>query len=381
MKKILVIGHDASLTGAPILLLHLLRLLKSKYHFTIVLKKGGILENEFAKIAVTAILKDKDYSQRKNLYLMLKDRMIYFFRQLGAVPHFYNSDIIFSNTIANGRLLHRFRFFNKPVITYIHELESVLQYFSSKNDTQYSFLHSKFLLYPSSAVKQNLLENHNLKNEKLKYLPYYFPLQNFNFSNNDKLYYRESWIKQWNLSEKAIMVVGMGVVSLRKGTDKFIEIAENVLSKNSDICFFWIGDFDSDIFAQQIQTNYLKKKYDDRLIFTGKMEYAYTNLMPFDLFFMSSVEDPYPLVILEAAYQQVPSICFRNSGGSAEFLENGGGYILENDTVAYAAESILSLIKNKNDLVEKGIRAGQKVRFLHSNEDIIFEVINNVLKD
>jgi glycosyltransferase involved in cell wall biosynthesis len=379
MKKILVISHDASLTGAPILLLHALRMLKDRYEFTIILKKGGVLENEFKEIASTFILKHKKYSERNSPFLMIWDRIRYLIRQLKVVPLFYRTEIILSNTIANGRLLYRFRFFKKPVITYVHELESVLNYFTRSNDTQFSFKLTSIFLFPSLAVKKNLVENHAIPDKKLNYFPYYFPAQNFTFSPQTKQQFRLDLIRKWKLPETAKIVVGMGVVSLRKGTDKFIEISQKAFEKDENVFFFWIGDFVSTPFSQEIKSNYYNRMYNDRIIFTGKIQYAYSNLLAYDLFFLSSVEDPYPLVVLEAAYQQVPALCFRSSGGIAELLDDGNGYIIENDSTDQAADSIISLLNDRDDLVTKGIRVQEKVISLHSDQNNISNIFDKVV--
>jgi hypothetical protein len=52
MKRIVIISHDSSLTGAPILLLNLLKLIKTqnKYDILTVLHRGGKIEEEFKKL-------------------------------------------------------------------------------------------------------------------------------------------------------------------------------------------------------------------------------------------------------------------------------------------------------------------------------------------
>lgn len=66
--KVLVIAHEASLTGAPILLLHLLSLVKINdwFDFEIVLKRGGVLTLNYVELAQTLVLKDSDYQKNKS---------------------------------------------------------------------------------------------------------------------------------------------------------------------------------------------------------------------------------------------------------------------------------------------------------------------------
>lgn len=378
-KNILVIGHEAGLTGAPILLLHLLQLLKNEYSITIILKRGGALEDEFRGIAKTLVLKSQSYSQQKNILKMLADRFSYLYNQFRAIPLFIKADFIFSNTICNGRLLHRFRFIKRPVITYVHELESVLQYYNLKKDTHYSLIHSEILLFPSFAVQENIFKNYNFAYYKTQHFPYYFPPEDFNFTEAEKIQLRKDFRKKWNIPENSFLIAGMGIVSERKGTDKFIETAKNAIGQDEHIYFIWIGDFDTGNFSQTIKNDYSAKKYPDRLIFTGKLKYAASNLLPFDLFFLSSVEDPYPLVVLEAAYQQVPTVCFRNSGGIVEFLKDGTGYILNDDTPKATAQFILNIKNDKKELNVTASKSRDKVISLHSDKNYISAVFGNLV--
>ncbi len=57
-KKVLFIGHDASRTGAPLLLLHFLKWLRqeTRFEFELLLQRGGDLADEYRQVAPTRIL-------------------------------------------------------------------------------------------------------------------------------------------------------------------------------------------------------------------------------------------------------------------------------------------------------------------------------------
>ena len=61
---VLFVSHDAGATGAPFLLLHLLRWLRAntKLEFSVLLKKTGILESQFAAIAPVAVVGQNEFS-------------------------------------------------------------------------------------------------------------------------------------------------------------------------------------------------------------------------------------------------------------------------------------------------------------------------------
>src|SRR5688572_25197719 len=133
---ILFISHDASLSGAPVLLLNLVRLLvdnqKAIVHF--VITRDGSLADEFKKIAPTTILKSADYGKEKSFFGRFKN-FISHRRNLRNVRNGLSTyDIIFSNTIVNGKLLQKLSFSKRPLITYVHELETVIDIYVRQKD-------------------------------------------------------------------------------------------------------------------------------------------------------------------------------------------------------------------------------------------------------
>lgn len=380
-KNILIFGHEASLTGAPILLLNLIGCLKDQHNFKIVLKRGGDLEAQFSSIANTIILKHKNYSVEKNFVKKVIDRLVYFFKQMSLVFLYLKADVIFSNTVCNGRLLNRFKIFQKPVFTYVHELESMLQYFDQWKDTSYSLKLASKIFYPSNAVQNNLIKNHQVSINKTAYLPYYFPHQNFEFDFNDKLKHRKVFLQQWSIPDDAFLVVGMGMVSERKGTNHFIEVAKQVIQKSTNIYFIWVGDFSDEDFAQQIKNDFFENRELPNIIFTGKLPYSTNNLLPFDLFFLSSVEDPYPLVVLEAAFQYVPTLCFEDSGGITEFIEKDFGFNIANKSESETAKTIIEISQNAQHLKDLSLKVRNRVLLLHSNKEQTIEHFNIAIKN
>jgi hypothetical protein len=96
---ILFISHDSSLTGAPVLLINLLKLLSksSLFNIRILLYRGGILEDEFKAIAPTFVLKKGNYRKKSLFLLNAIDYLVYrskiFFLPILNVPRISFSTI------------------------------------------------------------------------------------------------------------------------------------------------------------------------------------------------------------------------------------------------------------------------------------------------
>ena len=69
------------------------------------------------------------------------------------------------------------------------------------------------------------------------------------------------------------------------------------------------------------------------------------------MFFLSSREDPFPLVMLEAAFQGKPIVGFKGSGGVNDFLKEFPdllvGYLEEEE----AKESIINWLKKDTEVL------------------------------
>jgi glycosyltransferase involved in cell wall biosynthesis len=113
------------------------------------------------------------------------------------------------------------------------------------------------------------------------------------------------------------LVVGMvGHASQRKGSDIFFEAAKN-LSQHD---FIWVGNWEpADAPENTIYDQFMETKLPN-LFTSGGVSNPYKYISNFDLFFLSSREDPNPVVLAEALILRVPILAFSNSTAVADFL-------------------------------------------------------------
>jgi hypothetical protein len=81
-----------------------------------------------------------------------------------------------------------------------------------------------------------------------------------------------------------------------------------------------------------------------------------------DLFCLVSREDPFPLVVLEAAALGKPTVCFQQAGGTPEFCALGGGIAVPYLDVDAMAAVLIELIEGESRRSELGQRAAQLAR-------------------
>lgn len=380
-KKVMVIGHEASLSGAPVLLLNLFRLLvKSEIvEVQFVIRRGGPLVKEYEKIGPVIVMKQPNYGEEKSFFLHLLHFVQNKIKLLIVLIKAFWCDCFFFNTVVNGKLLRWLQFHKKPVITYVHELQRVIDLYIIQKDAVLPLNGSDIILFPSNLTKELLMNMYHIPEQRLKKLTYYFPFAKTEYDSDKAFDFRLSFRQRFGVKGTEFLVGAVGTVSERKGVDLFIETCEKVILFNPLIKFIWIGSFESDKKELEFRNLIKEKQLDANLIFAGGLSYDIYNFSPLDVFFLSSKEDTYPLVVLEAAIMKVPSICFSGSGGIVEFIQDEAGWLIDDFSTGDAAKKIIELQKDKKTVQLYGNAAFDRVISLHCNPEKIIDQFNSAI--
>lgn len=149
------------------------------------------------------------------------------------------------------------------------------------------------------------------------------------------------------------IVLGAGYVQTRKGVDLFVHTAREVARQtDARICFVWVGDgYDPDF---DLGTSIWLRELIDRAGLADRVFLfpAQSKLDAFfevaDVFYLSSLLDPYPNVGVDAIALGKPLVCFRHATGLADPIEGGqvvGAVVDYCDTVQAASAIIAQLEK------------------------------------
>ncbi|MCI4680293.1 glycosyltransferase [Rhodoblastus acidophilus] len=113
------------------------------------------------------------------------------------------------------------------------------------------------------------------------------------------------------------LVVGMcGHASPRKGSDIFLGVAEAA----PDCDFLWVGGWSPEESIENLAYEDFVAKKPPNLYVAGAVDNPYAHIGQMDLFFLSSREDPNPLVLAEAMALRVPLLCFSKTTAVANRL-------------------------------------------------------------
>jgi glycosyltransferase involved in cell wall biosynthesis len=153
------------------------------------------------------------------------------------------------------------------------------------------------------------------------------------------------------IDDRAFVWGMSGLVEYRKGADLFLEAAK--FFRDENVHFLWLGPPGQSGYQLFIERSVAY--YDlNNVHFVGKQTsdyYDYLNSL--DGFVLTSREDPFPLVMIEAAALGKPVVAF-DSGGVREFVQDGMGTVIDSWNVADLVEAMRAVM-NKQIPIDRDI--------------------------
>jgi glycosyltransferase involved in cell wall biosynthesis len=352
--KILFISHDAYQAGAQKCLLTIARWFidHTDLEVKLLCLEGGKLLPEFDQLVETLLYTDISHLSSNDRI----DRLIEFCEG--------SPDLIYANTVASGKAHSWLAKLGVPILTHVHELNmSIKRYAADWFDDILE--HSDAYIACSGAVRRNLIEKYHV-NKETCYTAYSF-IQSSGiepYRKNEKVKARRLL---WLHKDKTL-ILGCGVgMPFRKGADLFIETAQKLIDMGEkQFHFYWIGGFVGNEGDPQYGnwSDYLKKlknqELRDYVTFLGQKSDPREYLRAGDIFVLTSREDPFPLVVLEAADCGLPVICFEDAGGSPEFVKEDAGFVVPFEDTQEMAAKVSFLIHNEAVRDEMGTRARER---------------------
>ncbi len=382
--KVLFISHEASRSGAPIVLLHLLKWIKnnSGLQFEILLLADGPLKTDFEQLGKTFVLSDlvgqHTYPariRRKILGKTLNDE----YNKAADYLSKRGYDLIYGNTIVSLPWLDIFKEQHAlKTLCCIHELSYVLGHFFSKEYLEENLKLVDSIIAVSNAVKEILVNNYNVQSAKIQ-LQYEF-IDTAGEIITDR-------VKRQDLGvETGAFIIGTGgTPEWRKVTDLLIPLTNKLLELYPDFKFkiVWLGAGAENGFVKQLLYDAQKCNIADKFVFIDSKSIPLEYINFFDVFVLLSREDPFPLIALEAAFLKKPIIAFENSGGMPELINQGTGLLAPYLDITILAHQLYKLSSDKELIKKLGEEGNKLVVSKYSTAVVspgIFEIINDLLE-
>ena len=364
-SPILFVSHDAWRTGAPTVLLHFLRWLKSntRIPFAIVLRDGaGELRAEFEALAPVATWADLEPGSRRTragYFGRISRRHADGLRPLlgGRLP-----SIIYSNTITNGAVLDALAYTGAPVITHVHELDFWITERIDPGDLALTRARTDRYIAASQAVHDTLL--HRLQVPVAAISLVYEFVSGATVTDGQP---PDQLRAALGIPRGAPVVGGVGTTDWRKGVDLFIQLAAMMMRQRPEapLHFVWVGGDCAGRSAAELLHDARKAGIAERVHLCGTQASAGPYLRIFDMLALTSREDPYPLAMLEAAQAGLPIVCFADAGGAPEFVGNDAGIVIRYLDLPAMAEASWRLIDDGSLRTRLGTQGASRVRERH----------------
>lgn len=376
--KILFISHDANRAGAQLFLLNIMQYLSKKgISIHLLLLSDGVLKNDFEEICSVTIYPKLEESEAffKKVISKLIPKKNPQKAQFQSSLLAENFDLIYANTIATAWVIPEIlEFLKLPLITHIHELEFSIKLYSSTKDREFLFENTTKLIACSKAVAENITNKHHFPAEKTEVI--------HSFVENEKVISRshssdnEAIKQKYNLPQNTFLIGGCGNAEWRKGIDIFTLIASRVLdlAPKYNFHFVWIGVKKEGEYYEQICYDIEKLGIKNKITFIEQTPDAIELINVLDIFTLPSREDPFPLVMLEAALMKRTIVGFEKTGGCSEFIEADAGILIPYLNTNEMAVKIIDLYKNQVLSQQLGHNAKEKVLKMYSFENSAIKI-------
>lgn len=318
--RILFVSHEATRTGAPHIILNILRHFERNTFATLqtILHSGGFLAEEFVRHSETDCL---------NLPRQSSDELVKRIRRICGRYHDDPPQLAICNSMESRHVAYELYRLGIPVIFLIHELPSSYD----RADFQQVFDCSRRIIFPADVVRDAINHHAPVPMDKVHVLPQGLLNPEFGKRANAETA-RKEIRAELGVSPDAFLVLGCGTLDLRKGIDHFASVARTMLERrrvNRPVHFVWLGEGD-----RWVHTPYHYTMLDihmagtqNHVHFIGERSEVENWFVGSDAFFLSSRVDPFPCVVHEAMASQIPVIVFDKSGGAVAAVADGAGLV------------------------------------------------------
>lgn len=318
--SILVIGHDAYRHGAQLLTLNILKAMRSDFGIspTLLLLEGGPLVSDYREWAEVIILNEQDLPRREilqNIALNTQTRTA------------------LSNTVVTGELVRDLSDLGFNVVSLVHELSSLIKEKGLESKAIDIAKYASKTVFASAFVKNSFFEITGFGEDRSVIRP-----QGIYQSISRETSLRNVLRERIGANVNAKIVINVGYGDLRKGFDLFVQIARLVINQHENCHFVWLGEIHPDL-KHWLAIDLKNEPLNGHLHILPFDSDVNSYLNGADAYALTSREDPFPSVVLEALCAGLRVVGFAGGGGYPEAINSiphGGRLVPMGDTTAMA---------------------------------------------
>ncbi len=365
---------EASRTGSPLLLLRLLAWLRSEdaVDSEVLCWRGGPLVDDLATVADVRVLAP---AQRRTILetaavgagelgLAAMSRLIDSLRLAIGLRNRPAADLVYLNGVPSFVALPHLGAAG-AVLGHVHELEFALE--RSLPAGQEGLLHrpDRFVAV-SQAVADNLVEGHGVERALIAV--------HHGFVDDERptpTATTGDLRRRLGIPADVPVVGAVGDMTWRKGPDLFLALAAAVRVAETGrppAHFVWVGGAPGRGAWAETAADLAQRGLLDRVHLVGEQEHPHDWFELFDVFVLTSREDPFPLVALEAAHAGCAIVAF-DQGGVPELVAPSGeepaGVLVPPLDVQALASAVVDLLAEPGYASAMGATGAARVAARH----------------
>lgn len=327
-RRILFFTPYATRTGSEMMIYYILKYLdRTRFEAGLVCFAKGELVNDLPKdIPVFYARREFNLADKVSFHLGFHPTT----RAVKEISKKFKADLWYVNTIMLSDVVHLANELHIPVITHVHELSAMYSQVSLR-DFKLIAEKSDLVIGCSDTVCRCMSESGSKNVERL----YSFvDLSEITPNVNRVREIRESW----GVKPGDFVWIMSGTSSERKGFDLLPEIALQ-FPKSSNVHLVWVGKLTDDGLVYWT-TERCKQIDQVKIHIVGaKKEDYFSYIDAADGFMLTSRQEPFGLVLVEAAWLGKPIVSF-DSGGPSEFITPDLGTVVPYLNIPLFAEAM-----------------------------------------
>lgn len=329
--RLVIVSHDAHPHGAQFLAMNMARSFgELGFDVDMIVLGPGPLLDRFREVATVHCV-DPDETPSRVLGLLAG------IRAKGA-------EIAIANTTVSGLLVPLLKQAGFCTVSLIHELPGVLNGYKLEAHARAIADHADQVIFPAQIVQHGFEQFIGQPIQQAQIRPQGLYLRNPHRTQTDRARVRMEMRTRLGLASDARIILCVAYGDHRKGLDLFVDACIKTMARDPNAVAVWVGHHDPSLYALALST-IGDSGLEDRFVFPGLvLDHIHDFYTAANVYAMTSREDPFPSVVMDALDAYIPVVAFSGVGGFEELLVRGCGVLVpafETDKMADAFVKLL----------------------------------------